>query len=203
MDIIKIGNFIRECRKEKNMTQQQLADKIHVEAKTISKWETGKGLPDVSIMKLLCKELNIEINELFIGERISDDSKKEEIEKLILDTFEREARLNKKNIIGQVLVGISLMISAISTIMVSIFASFPLYVKIIIITIAAICIVIGIIGLIILDINIGYFECSFCRERFIPSAKEYVFGAHTITKRRLTCPKCGKKTFAKKKVSKK
>lgn len=101
MDNIKIGNFIRECRKNKQMTQQQLADKIFVEAKTISKWETGKGLPDVSIMKLLCKELDITINELFLGEHISDDSKTEELEKLIIQAYEKEAKTNKKNVIGK------------------------------------------------------------------------------------------------------
>ena len=53
MDIIKIGNFIRECRKNKNLSQKQLADKLFIEPKTISKWETGNGLPDVSIMKNL------------------------------------------------------------------------------------------------------------------------------------------------------
>ena len=50
MDTSKIGNFIKECRNKKQMTQQQLGEKLFVEAKTISKWETGKGIPDVSIM---------------------------------------------------------------------------------------------------------------------------------------------------------
>lgn len=70
MDIIKIGNFIRECRKNKNLNQKQLADKLFVEPKTISKWETGNGLLDVSIMKKLCNELDISLSELFIGEYV-------------------------------------------------------------------------------------------------------------------------------------
>lgn len=60
----KIGNFILELRKEKNMTQQELADKIGVTDKAISKWENGRGMPDLSLMKPLCKELGITINEL-------------------------------------------------------------------------------------------------------------------------------------------
>ena len=81
----KIGNFILELRKEKNMTQQELADKIGVTDKAISKWENGRGMPDLSLMKPLCKELGITINELISGERID---KKEYQEKL-----EEQARL--------------------------------------------------------------------------------------------------------------
>lgn len=81
----KIGNFILELRKEKNITQQELADKIGVTDKAISKWENGRGMPDLSLMKPLCKELGITINELISGERID---KKEYQEKL-----EEQARL--------------------------------------------------------------------------------------------------------------
>ena len=62
MDQIKIGRFIKECRKEKNLTQQELADKLMVSFKTISKWECGKGLPEVSLFIPLCEELNITVN---------------------------------------------------------------------------------------------------------------------------------------------
>ncbi|MDD6387507.1 MAG: helix-turn-helix transcriptional regulator [Bacilli bacterium] len=81
----KIGNYILELRKEKNMAQQELADKIGVTDKAISKWENGRGMPDLSLMKPLCKELGITINELISGERID---KKEYQEKL-----EEQARL--------------------------------------------------------------------------------------------------------------
>ena len=60
----------------------------------------------------------------------------------------------------------------------------------------------GITGLIILDTNIGYFECAKCHERFIPSVKDYTFGLHTLKKRKLTCPKCGKKTWCSKRINK-
>ena len=89
MDIIKIGNFIRECRKNKNLTQKQLADKLFIEPKTISKWETGNGLPDVSIIKNLCNELNISLSELFIGEYVKDESYELITEQILLNEFEK------------------------------------------------------------------------------------------------------------------
>ena len=70
MDRIKIGKFIAERRKTKNLTQLQLAEKLNITDRAISKWETGKGMPDSSIMMELCKELDISVNELLSGELI-------------------------------------------------------------------------------------------------------------------------------------
>lgn len=69
----KIGKFIAELRKEKNLTQEQLAVKMRVSDKTISRWETGKSMPDYSLLKDLCNELNTNANELLSGERIEND----------------------------------------------------------------------------------------------------------------------------------
>ncbi len=83
MDQIKIGKFIAKLRKEKNMTQQNLADKLGVSFKTVSKWETGKGMPDISLLQNLCEELEITINELLYGEIInSKEMDLKEIEKI-------------------------------------------------------------------------------------------------------------------------
>ena len=70
MDQVKIGKFIADCRKRKNLTQMQLAEKLNITDRAISKWETGKGMPDSSIMLELCKELEISVNELLSGEMI-------------------------------------------------------------------------------------------------------------------------------------
>ena len=76
MNQVKIGKFIAECRKNKNMTQAELAEKLNITDRAISKWETGKGMPDSSIMLDLCNELKISVNELLSGEMISMESKK-------------------------------------------------------------------------------------------------------------------------------
>ena len=74
MEQQKIGKFIHDLRKEKGLTQKQLADLVGVSDKTISKWETGRGIPDTSIMNELCMVLGISINELLSGERLSKDN---------------------------------------------------------------------------------------------------------------------------------
>ena len=73
----KIGNFISECRREKQLTQEQLAEKLGVTSKSISKWETGNCLPDASKYQALCEILNITVNELFSGERLSSETENE------------------------------------------------------------------------------------------------------------------------------
>lgn len=74
----KVGKFISELRKEKNMTQGQLAEKIGVTDKSISRWENGRTMPDLSIIPILAEELNVEVSELLNGRTMT----KEELEKL-------------------------------------------------------------------------------------------------------------------------
>lgn len=84
MDQVKIGQFIAQCRKEKNLTQAQLAEQLNLTDRAVSKWETGKGLPDASIMPDLCELLGISINELFSGERVLTDNYKRKAEENLL-----------------------------------------------------------------------------------------------------------------------
>ena len=90
MDQVKIGKFIAKCRKEKNMTQAELAEKLNITDRAISKWETGKGMPDSSIMLDLCNELNISVNELLSGEVIEMNDYDKKAEENLL-------KLNKSN----------------------------------------------------------------------------------------------------------
>ena len=85
MNQIKTGKFIAQIRKEKGMTQRQLADELLISDKTVSKWETGKGMPEVSLMMPLCEFLGINVNELLTGERIPDESYKEKAEETMMD----------------------------------------------------------------------------------------------------------------------
>lgn len=72
MNQVKIGKFITECRKNKELTQEELAEKLGVTSKSVSRWENGKTMPDYSLLKDLCKELGINVNELLSGEKIEE-----------------------------------------------------------------------------------------------------------------------------------
>lgn len=89
MDLIKIGKFIQEQRRAKNLTQVQLAQKIGVSEKTISKWECGNGFPDATLMLPLCKELNITSNELLSGKLLGGDKEYREQAEINLLNFKK------------------------------------------------------------------------------------------------------------------
>ena len=102
----KIGKFILELRREKNMTQQELADKIGVTDRAISKWENGRGLPDLSLMIPLCKELGITINELISGEQIEKEDYQSKLEENIFKTIDYTNKKSaNKNKIFKIVVG--------------------------------------------------------------------------------------------------
>ena len=109
----KIGKFIAKCRKDKKMTQSDLAEKLGVTDKSISNWENGRNMPDLSLFKPLCDVLGITINDLLSGEKISKDKYQERFEENIVNTIDYSTkRINKySNVIGLLLVIFGLFIS--------------------------------------------------------------------------------------------
>ncbi len=87
MDQIKIGSFIAELRKEHNMTQRDLAEKLGITDRAISKWENGRGLPDVSLMKPLCEILGINVTELLNGERTKEEETLSKTEETVYEVL--------------------------------------------------------------------------------------------------------------------
>ena len=109
----KIGKFIAKCRKEKNMTQSELAEKLGVTDKSIGNWENGRNMPDLSLFKPLCSELGITINDLLSGEKINKEKYQEKFEENIVNTIDYSTKkINKySNIVGLILIIFGLFIS--------------------------------------------------------------------------------------------
>ena len=91
MDQEKIGKFIAALRKEQSITQKELAQRLGVSDKTVSKWETGRGLPEISIMQSLCKILGVSINELLTGDRLDENSYREKAEENLRKLMDRKS----------------------------------------------------------------------------------------------------------------
>lgn len=91
-----IGKFISSCRKDKGLTQMQLAEKLNISNRAVSKWETGKSIPDVSIMLELCEILGITVNELLSGERIATmEDYQKKAEQNMVDLQDKKAQAQK------------------------------------------------------------------------------------------------------------
>ena len=201
MDQIQIGKFIAEERKRKNYTQRQLADILGISDKTISKWERGNGFPEVSLLLPLCNELEITVNELLSGVRLQEVDYKKKAEEIMV-TLVKEAQESKKKIILSAMVSVLLVVAAVPLFLLAGLLELDVWVRGRLIGIGMFVIVLGIVIACILDREAGAFECPECKERFVPDMKAYVMAPHSITTRKLKCPKCGARKYCKQVLTK-
>lgn len=202
MDQIKIGKFIAEERKAKKYTQRELADKLSISDKTISKWERGNGFPEVSLLLPLCNELEITVNELLSGERLQAMDYKKKAEKNMVNLV-KEAQESKKKIIMSAMVGVLVIVAAVPLFVVAGMFEMQVWTRVLLMGIGFVITVMGIAIACVLDREAGAFECPECNNRFVPDMKSYIMGPHTITKRKLVCPYCGAYKYCKKVLTKK
>ncbi|MBE7086130.1 MAG: helix-turn-helix transcriptional regulator [Clostridiales bacterium] len=201
MDQLTIGKFIKALRKEQGWTQSELAEKLNVSDKTVSKWETGKGLPEVSLMMPLCRLLGISVNELLSGERLSETQYHQKAEENIMSLME-ERKKTKKKIWVAVLTTLITLIPTITLLWVVGEADIPEPLRYVLLAIGFFFLISGLIVCGILDLEASVYECKACGERFVPKFGSYIMGVHGIRWRRLRCPKCGKKTFCTRHLTK-
>lgn len=194
----KIGKFIAECRKENGYTQAALAEKLGITDRAVSKWETGKSMPDASIMLELCEILKISVNELLTGERIVMEKYQEYAESNIVELKSKEEKANKALIaIEIVLMSVSIFFLLVA-IIVSSYAIEDIGWRYSLIIPACVVMLVCITICIIIEIKAGYYECPECGHKYIPSFNSYIWAVHMGWSRKMKCPACGKKAWHKK-----
>lgn len=198
MDQIKIGKFIAECRKNKDLTQAQLAEKLNVTDRAISKWETGNAMPDSNLMLKLCSILGITVNELLCGEIIDMGKMEEQINELIVQMASNEERYHKRLTFLAYMtalicfVGLICLITLISLLIPECgFQYFMVIMSVIIFIIP--CIIVF-----KFKIETGYYECKNCHHMFVPNYKGIILVLQTPTRRLLKCSECNKWIWCKK-----
>ena len=202
MDQIKIGRFIAVCRKRANLTQLQLADRLGITDKAISKWERGITMPDTSIMLALCDILGISVNELLSGEKINMENSNQKNEQLLLD-MAKELEKKNKTIWSSMW---AIMIVSMTALIAGIFiAAFLIPAGIWqLITIISVCILflIPCFYALKLEVSVGAYKCQNCGYEIVPTYKEVMMAMHRGFTRHLLCPKCNKRTWCKKVLKK-
>ncbi len=202
MNQIKIGKFIAECRKKEKLTQMQLANKLGITDKAVSKWERGIAMPDSAIMLELCDILNISVNELLSGEKFSMENSNQKNEQLLLD-MSKELEQKNKTVWTSMWVIMGVSITAL-------FAGILIAAFLIpegvwqLITILGICIVflIPCFYALKLEVSVGVYKCKNCGHEIVPAYSEALWAMHRGTTRYLKCPKCNKRTWCKKVLKK-
>ena len=202
MNQIKIGKFIAECRKRQGLTQIQLAEKLNITDKAVSKWERGMAMPDSSIMLELCDILDITVNELLSGEKIIMENSNKKNEQLLVDMSKELEQKNK--IIWNsmwIIMGVS-----ITALIAGIFLAAFLIPEGIwqLVAILGICVVflIPCFYALKLEVSIGAYKCKNCGHEIVPTYLEALNAMHMGTTRYLKCPECHKRTWCKKVIKK-
>ena len=206
MDQIKIGRFIAERRKKENMTQMQLAEKLGITDRAVSKWETGKAMPDSSVMLELCGILKITVNDLLHGEVVSMDNYNKEMEKKLLELVREKEETDKRLLRLEWVIGI---LSVIIMLVPAIIGSYALeaglieeWKGVLIAFSGFIPAIVGFAFAIKIEQIAGYYECKECKHRYVPTLKAIILAPHMGRTRYMKCPECGKKSWQKKVISK-
>jgi len=202
MDQIKIGKFIAQCRKKVGLTQLQLAEKLGITDRAVSKWERGKALPDAAIMLELCGILCISVNELLSGEKINMENNNQKNEQLLLDMAKE---LEKKNKTIWTSMWAIMIVS-----MTALFAGLIIAAYVIpegvwqLVTIFGLCVVflIPCFYALKLEVSVGAYKCKNCGNEIVPTYTQALNAMHMGTTRYLKCPKCNKRTWCKKVLTK-
>jgi len=149
----------------------------------------------------LCNCLQISVNELLSGEKLSEENYHEKAEENLMNLV-KEKEESKKKIILSVIIAMTCILAGTTLILVAGLLEMPVTTRIVLVTIASVVMIAGICVAAVLEREAGAYECPKCHARFVPSMSAYVKGVHTITKRRLECPECGKSSMCKRRLTK-
>ena len=198
MDLQIIGRFIKEQRKIRGMTQAELAEKICVSEKTISKWECGNGFPDTSLMLPLCKELGITANELLSGKKLTGDEYMRQAENNLVTLKTQQEQSHKLLLTIEYILGYMSSLTLIILVFVASYINMPTWLRIFLIVFGLIHTIFGIHFCLVIEKDAGFYECQHCHNKYIPTYKQVLFSMHYGRTRYMKCPKCHKKSWQKK-----
>ena len=202
MDQVKIGKFIAECRREKNFTQMQLAEKLNITDRAVSKWETGRAMPDSSIMIELCSVLGINVNELLSGERIEIENYNKVAEENLLTLKKQKEESDKRLLNIEVIMGIISIIMYLVMVMVVSFSNMQDSTRVLIIMILTVFVFIECLLALRIEQQAGYYECRKCHHKYVPTYSNILWAMHINRTRYMKCPECEKRSWQKKVLTK-
>ena len=198
MDQIKIGKFIAENRKKQHLTQMQLAEKLNISDRAVSKWENGKSMPDSSIMLELCAILNISANELLSGEVLGVADYSEKMEQNLLDLVREKEAADRRLLTAEILLGVVGMAVLLGLCALAAFVPLEPWLQALLIILGfAVCLPLLVLGLKIEQVA-GYYHCEKCGHKYVPRFASVFFAMHMNRTRFMKCPHCGKRSWQKK-----
>ena len=202
MDQSKIGKFIAECRKDKELTQMQLAEKLGITDKAISKWERGIAMPDTAIMLELCDILGISVNELLSGERLNMENDGQKSEQLLLEMAKEIERKNKTVWSSMWVLMLINMVWFLGGLCVATLLIPEGVWQLVTVLGVTLVFIVPCFYALKLEVSVGVYRCKECGHEIVPTYKQALNAMHKGTTRYLMCPNCNKRTWCKKVIKK-
>lgn len=202
MDQVKIGKFIAMRRKKVDLTQVQLAEKLDITDRAVSKWETGRALPDSSIMLSLCDILKITVNDLLSGEVVTMEQYNENVEKNLMELVKQKEESDKHLLKLEWVIGILSMIVLFVPIFIGALVPMEDGYRLIVVFSGFIPAFVGFFYSVKIEQVAGYYKCKECGHSYVPTYKTVNLAMHMGRTRYMRCPNCGKKSWQKKVLSK-
>ena len=202
MDQIKIGKFIAECRKKKSLTQVSLAEKLGITDRAVSKWERGLAMPDSSIMLELCNVLGITVNELLSGEVIEMENYNKKAEENLIEMKKQKEQSDKRLLTMEIVIGVLTSLVFFALIFIASFIEMQTWIRIALIIFGVITFIVGMHYCLKIEQTAGYYECSKCHHKYIPTYSSVLWAMHINRTRYMKCPKCNQRSWQKKVIKK-
>lgn len=198
MDLEKIGKFVAKKRQEKGFTQEELAEELGISNRAISKWERGVCLPDANNMAKLCRLFKISYNELLSGEELEKADYERKAEEILAEFSQIETAQNKKFFLYENVIGYMATVPFLILCFIVGYVEMPTWTKVVLLGLGLVLLLVGISFCIKIETEAGKYECRNCGNRYVPKYSSVYFAPHIGRTRRMTCPKCHKRTWQKK-----
>lgn len=198
MDLKIVGQFIKQQRKAKGYTQIELADKIMVSEKTISKWECGNGFPDTSLILPLCKALDISANELLSGKKLTSEEYKEQAEIKLIEMSNQKIESDRRLLWAEIVIAVLGITFLLVLTTIASCVEMANWLRILLIVGGGLVALISFMIALRIEQIAGFYECKECHHKYVPTYKQVNFAMHMGRTRYMKCPKCGKKSWQKK-----
>ena len=201
MDQIRIGKFIAACRRENGLTQAQLAERLSITDRAVSKWETGRSMPDSSIMLPLCGILGITVNELLSGERIEMMDYNRNAEENLVAMKRREEEQTRMLLKMEWVIGFISVAAFLGLLIPGALLMENVPWAWVLIVMGCVIFAVGMYYSLKLEREAGYYVCAHCGYAYVPDRGRFVMAMHMGRTRYLKCPRCGKRSWQKKAIT--
>lgn len=184
------------------MTQANLAEQLGISNRAVSKWETGKSMPDSGIMLELCELLKINVNELLSGERIMAEIYDKRAEENLLDMARQKEEKDRQLLRLENVIGYTASITFLTLIFTASFVEMPSWLRVLLIMIGSVIFALGIGNAVKIEQIAGYYECPNCHHKYVPTYQSVFWSRHIWRTRKMRCPECGQRGWHKKVITK-